>query len=76
MTQRIDNIEKGLEDNKEEMVQTKESITTVCAGVENLQITVPNLEKRIATVKDTNATIIQMLQNAKKRAEQDKEDIQ
>ena len=75
MTQRIDNIEKGLETNKEDIAQTKESVTTVCAGVESLQISVPKLEERVATVENTNATIIQLLQKAKKRAEKDKEDI-
>ena len=76
MTQRIDNIEKGLETNKEDIAQTKESVTTVRAGVESLQISVPKLEARVTTVENTNVTIIETLQRAKKRREQDKDDIQ
>ena len=76
MSQRINNIEKELETNKEDTAQTKELITTVRAGVENLQISVPKLEERVATVENTNTTIIQLLEKAEKCAEKDKEDIQ
>ena len=76
MTQRIDNIEKGLENTNKDIAQTKTTVTTVRKGVESLQISVPKLEARVATVENTNVTIIEMLQRAEKRREQDKDDIQ
>ena len=69
ITQRMDNIEKGVETNKEEIAKTKDSVNTVCAGIENLQIIVPKLEERVATVENTNSTIVQMLKKANQRAE-------